>query len=96
MKLHAHGPPASVTAAALVLLSCHAILQTVTYAQIESDGRDSEENIDPEALARELRAEICASNSTQVENFYRKIIEGEARNVTYPPEHSKQLSNRFY
>ena len=96
MKLHAHGLPASVTAAALVLLSCHAILQTVAYAQIESDGRDSEENIDPEALARELRAEICASNSTQVENFYRKIIEGEARNVTYPPEHSKQLSNRFY
>lgn len=88
MKLHAHGLSSTVAAAILLLL---AIVQTAIYAQ-EENGKDSEENIDPRALARVLRAEICASNTTQIQDFYIEIIEEEARNVTYPSKQSKQLS----
>ena len=72
----------------LLLLSCHAILQTVTGAQ-----ENGEENIDPKALSRELRAEICASNATQIQDFYIEIIEEEDRNVTYPPEQPRSKLN---
>ena len=90
MKLHAHGPSSTVAAAIILLL---AIIQTAIYAQ-EENSKDSEENIvDPRALSRMLRAEICASNTTQIRDFYIEIIEEEARNVTYPPKQSKQLSN---
>ena len=90
MKLHAHGPSSTVAAAILLLL---AIIQTAVYAQ-EENSKDSEEDIvDPRALARVLRAEICASNTTQIRDFYVEIIEEEARNVTYPSKQSKQLSN---
>ena len=76
----------------LLLLSCHTIFQTVTCAQ--ENGRDSEENIDPKALSRELRAEICASNATQIQDFYIEIIEEEGRNVTYPSEQTRKLNKR--
>ncbi len=90
MKLHVHGP--SATAVAAVILLVLATLQTTLHA-LEEDGKDMEENIDPRALARELRAEICASNTTQIRDFYIKIIEEEGRNVTYPSKQSK-LNNR--
>lgn len=88
MKLHARGPFATAAAVLLLLLSSHAVFQTSTYAQAEN-GRDSEVNIDPKALARELRADICASNATQIRDFYREIIKKENRTVTYPPEQSR-------
>ena len=78
----AYGPFATLAAATLLLLCTHAIFQTVTCAQ--ENGR--EENIDPKELARELRAEICASNVTQVGEFYREIIEEGNSNVTYPDQ----------
>ena len=88
MELHAHGLFATVRAVAIVLmLSCHATFPTVTYAQ------DSEEKIDPQALARELRADICAANSTQIQEFYREIIEEEDRNIIHPNADQSKLRN---
>ena len=95
MELHAHGLCAQTVAAAwiILLLSCHIIFPTVTYAQAEN-GKDSEENIDPQALARELRAEICAANATQIQEFYREIIGEEDRDIIHPNAEQSKLRQK--
>ena len=42
------------------------------------------DSIDPSHLARELRAEICATNSTQIKEFYKEMREKEGRNISFP------------
>lgn len=50
------------------------------------------DGVEPSQLARELREGICATNSSQIKEFYRERRETEGRNFSFP-DPSKSLSD---
>ena len=79
----------AITAAAilhhciLVLVLCCVHLQT-TCAAHSPETLGASEDVDASELARKLRAEICAANASQIQEFYREKREEENRNLSYP------------
>ena len=56
----------------------HGIQATCTGA-----GEDGVE-IDPFGLARQLRADICTANASQVQEFYKRVRDEENRGRQFP------------
>lgn len=73
--------PFSLTAAVILILSLICVPLPTTCAS--GDGVNGDE-VDPVELARILRAEICAKNASQIQEFYRKIRNEENRTVSFP------------
>ena len=68
-----------------VLLSCVASL--VTANEHESDTA-----VDPEALANQINSEICATNWSHVEEFYKERRDAENRDNQFPnPSKKKKI-----
>ena len=64
---------------------CLLLLNCIAFLQLEVRGAaGEEENIDPIVLARQLRAEICAINKSQIQEFYKAQRDEENRDRQYP------------
>ena len=70
----------SLTAATILILDLFSVPPLTTCAGGAGEG----DEIDPAELARELRAEICAKNASQIQEFYRKIRNEENRTTSFP------------
>jgi hypothetical protein len=69
----------------LFLLSCIALLQLKAGLASETgEEADSENILNPFELARQLRAEICAMNRNQIEEFYKEQRDEENRDRQFP------------
>ena len=83
--------------ARLLLLSlCIVFLQlhTAEVARGEAAGEE-EDNINPFELARQLRAEICAINKSQIKEFYKTQRDEENRDMQFPEAPGKPLSSEW-
>ena len=67
----------------LLLLSCIAFLQLEAEVARGAAGEE-EESINPFELARQLRAEICAINESQIQEFYKAQRDKENRDRQFP------------
>ncbi len=68
----------------LFLLSCTAFLQLKAGLASEAGEEKDSENINPVELAKQLRAEICAMNKSQVEEFYKAQRDEDNRDRQFP------------
>ena len=66
----------------LLLLGCTVSLEL--RANVAHGASQGEEGIDPFDLARQLRAEICATNESRVNEFYKAKRDEEIRNEKFP------------
>lgn len=76
--------PFSLTSAAILILDLFSVPPLTTCAGGAGDGVTEGDEIDPAELARELRAEICAKNASQIQEFYKKIRNEENRTISFP------------
>ena len=67
----------------LFLLNCIAFLQLKPEITRGAAGVE-EENVNPFELARQLRAEICAINKSQIQEFYKAQRDEENRDRQFP------------
>ena len=65
-----------------LLLGCTVSLEL--HANVAHGASQGEEGIDPFDLARQLRAEICATNESRVNEFYKAKMDEESRDKQFP------------
>ena len=70
-----------------LLLSCMCL--RVIQATCAGAGVVEGEKVDPYELARQLRADICSANASQVQEFYKRVRGEENRDRQFPPYPSK-------
>ena len=63
---------------------CCVLLQALALYGGVARGEEEESRIDPGALALRLRTDICATNDSQFEEFYRAIMDMENKDIRYP------------
>ena len=70
----------------IVFLSC-LLLQALLVHRSGAEGA-GDEHIDPRALALRLRSEICATNKSQFQEFYKAVRDMEDKDIRYPASKS--------